>query len=387
MRLAAFIRSNVEHIVAEWELFAATLLPKEEFSKSMLRDGIIDMLDEIVADMDSFQSDEQQQGKSEGEPQRYQHIEDAAERHALARVKMGLSSRQVISEFRALRATVVRLWQQDSAEIDQASLYDLTRFNEAIDQALTEAAVRYTTEIERSRELFLGILGHDLRNPLAAISGLAQLLPRVKDADRQREFASQILISVGRMSHMITDLIELARVRLGTGIAINPAPTSMRRVCASAIEEMKAIYPKRVFRLNCEEDIPGEWDQARMSQLLSNLLGNAVQHGEVHSPITVTARRGGNGVDIAVHNSGMAISPRLIPTLFDCLVRGALGPRDAEDNSTSLGLGLYIAREIIVAHGGTIEVCSTEAEGTTFTARLPLAAPGAAGKAPHKTHS
>jgi len=381
MRLAAFIRSNVEHIAAEWELFAATLLPKEEFSKSMLRDGIIDMLDEIAADMDSFQSDEQQQGKSEGEPRRYQHMEDAAERHALARVKMGLSSRQVISEFRALRATVVRLWQQDSTEINQSSLYDLTRFNEAIDQALTEAAVRYTTEIERSRELFLGILGHDLRNPLAAISGLAQLLPRAKDADRQREFASQILISVGRMSHMITDLIELARVRLGTGIAINPAPTCMRRVCASAVEEMKAIYPKRVFRLNCEEDIPGEWDQARMSQLLSNLLGNAVQHGEGHSPITVTARRGGNGVDIAVHNSGMAISPRLIPKLFDCLVQGAPGPRDAEDNSTSLGLGLYIAREIIVAHGGTIEVCSTEAEGTTFTAHLPPATPDAAGKA------
>jgi signal transduction histidine kinase len=380
MRLAAFIRSNVEHIAAEWELFAATLLPKEEFSKSMLRDGIIDMLDEIAADMDSFQSDEQQQGKSEGEPRRYQHMEDAAERHALARVKMGLSSRQVISEFRALRATVIRLWQQDSAEIDQSSLYDLTRFNEAIDQALTEAAVRYTTEIERSRELFLGILGHDLRNPLAAISGLAQLLQRPKDADRQREFASQIQISVGRMSHMITDLIELARVRLGTGIAINPAPTCMRRVCASAIEEMKAIYPKRVFRLNCEEDIPGEWDQARMSQLLSNLLGNAVQHGEVHSPITVTARRGGNGVDIAVHNSGMAISPRLIPKLFDCLVQGAPGPREAEDNSTSLGLGLYIAREIIVAHGGTIEVCSTEAEGTTFTAHLPPPTPDAAGK-------
>jgi signal transduction histidine kinase len=180
MRLSAFIRSNVEHIAAEWELFAATLLPEEEFSKSILRDGILDMLDKIATDTDSTQSDEQQQGKSEGNPRRYQHIDDAAERHALARVKMGLSSRQVISEFRALRATVIRLWQRHLSEINEQSLYDLTRFNEAVDQALTEAAVRYTTEIDRSRELFLGILGHDLRNPLAAISGLAELQLRAK---------------------------------------------------------------------------------------------------------------------------------------------------------------------------------------------------------------
>src|SRR5664279_2930786 len=144
MRLSAFIRSNVEHIAAEWELFAETLLPKEEFSKSILRDGILEMLGEIATDMDSTQSDEQQQGKSEGDPRRYQPIDDAAERHAVARVKMGLSSRQVISEFRALRATVIRLWQRQASEIDEQSVYDLTRFNEAVDQILTEAAVSYT---------------------------------------------------------------------------------------------------------------------------------------------------------------------------------------------------------------------------------------------------
>ena len=175
MRLAEFIRSNIEQISSEWELFAATLLPEEEFTASVLRDGIFDILSEIAADMDRAQSREQQQGKSEGDPRRFQHIEDAAERHALARVKMGLSSRQVISEFRALRATVIRLWQRDFIEIDQVSFYDLTRFNEAIDQALTEAAARYTEEMDHSRELFLGMLGHDLRNPLGAISGFAEL--------------------------------------------------------------------------------------------------------------------------------------------------------------------------------------------------------------------
>src|SRR3954462_14826870 len=136
MRLAAFIRLNIEQISSEWELFASTLLPEQEFSASVLRDGIFDILNEIAVDMDRSQSMEQQQGKSEGDPRRFQHIENAAERHALARVRMGLSAGQVISEFRALRATVIRLWQRDFIAIDQATFYDLTRFNESIDQAL-----------------------------------------------------------------------------------------------------------------------------------------------------------------------------------------------------------------------------------------------------------
>ncbi|HEY5331260.1 MAG TPA: HAMP domain-containing sensor histidine kinase [Acidobacteriaceae bacterium] len=372
MRLAAFIRSNIEQISAEWELFAATLLPEEEFSASVLRDGIVDMLNEIAADMDRAQSAEQQQGKSEGAPRRNQHIEDAAERHALARVKMGLSARQVISEFRALRATVIRLWQSEVIEIGVASLYDLTRFNESIDQALTEAAVRYSEEIDRSRELFLGILGHDLRNPLGAISGFAELQLRSKTPDRNGHFASQILICAGRMSHMITDLIELTRVRLGAGILIKPTHTCMRRICANVIEEMKAIYPKRTFQLNCDDELPGEWDEPRMSQVLSNLLGNAVQHGDVKSPISVTAKRDENGeVELSVHNEGTPIPPKMIPKLFDCLFQGSSDQRAADDNSTSLGLGLYIAKEIISAHGGTIEVQSSDGEGTTFAVRLP----------------
>jgi signal transduction histidine kinase len=301
MRLATFIRSNVELIAAEWEVFAKSLLPAAEFSKSVLRDGIADILAEIAADMERSQSDAEQKNKSEGQPRRDPQIDNGAERHALARVKMGLSARQVISEFRALRATVIRMWHQNTTELDELTLYDLTRFNEAVDQALTEAAVRYTFEVEKSRELFLGILGHDLRNPLAAISGLARLQLNTKHSDRHQHFASQILVSAARMGHMITDMVELTRVRLGNGIAINPTPTCMHQICVHAVEEMRAIYPERPFRLECEQDLPGVWDEARLSQLLSNLLGNAVQHGAAGEPITVTARGGSGGVELAVH--------------------------------------------------------------------------------------
>ena len=171
---------------------------------------------------------------------------------------------------------------------------------------------------------------------------------------------------------MITDLIELTRVRLGGGILIKPTHTCMRRICTNVIEEMKAIYPKRTFQLNCDDEFPGEWDEARMSQVLSNLLGNAIQHGDVKTPVTVTVKGDTNGVELSVHNEGTAIPAKMLPRLFDCLFQGSSDQRAADDNSTSLGLGLYIAKEIISAHGGAIEVQSSDDEGTTFVACLPV---------------
>lgn len=371
--LAHFIRGNIECISVEWEKFAATLLPNEEFSASVLRDGIANILREIAADMDHAQSGEEQQGKSEGDQRSSPDKDNAAETHALARVRMGLSSRQLISEFRALRATVIRLWQQSAPDVSKRDLYDITRFNEAIDQALTEAAVRYSEKIEDSRELFLGILGHDLRNPLAAISGLAQLQLRAKTLDRNAMFADQILLSVGRMSHMITDLIELTRVQLGNGISINASKVDFGKICLDVVKEMKAIYPKRRFQLDAEADLIGEWDAPRMGQVLSNLLGNAVQHGSSEAAITVTAIKVPSGVEFRVHNEGPAIPSDVIKKLFDRFIQGKSGRVSDEDQSTSLGLGLYIAKEIIVAHEGTIDVLSSEGDGTTFIAFVPQA--------------
>lgn len=374
MKLAAFIRSNIERIAREWEAFAATLLPEEEFSRSVLRNGIVGMLMEIAADMDLAQTAAQQKEKSQSDPPTYDAAPPPAERHALARIKMGLSARQLLSEFRVLRATVIRLWHDSCQDMDKSALYDLTRFNEAVDQALTEATIRFTEEVDRSRELFLGILGHDLRNPLTAIIGLAELQLRARTPERQAAAAAQIGNSARRMSHMITDLVELTRLRLGAGIAIRPSEVSLRGICAGVIEEMRAIYPNRVFHLDCTDALQGTWDEPRMFQVLSNLLGNAVQHGADDTPITMRGLRQEDVVTLEVHNHGATIPPEMIPKLFDCLVQGDNGERDADDHSTSLGLGLYIAKEIIVAHDGEIEVQSADALGTTFTARLPVAA-------------
>jgi len=372
MKLAEFIRSNIEEISVEWEKFAATLLPEEEFSASVLRDGIAAILKEIAADMDRSQSAQEQQEKSEGTQDSCTNKDNAAETHALARVRMGLSSRQLISEFRALRATVLRLWDESNPAMSKHDLYDITRFNEAVDQALTEAAVRYSEKIEQSRELFLGILAHDLRTPLGAISGFAQLLVYLKNPDRNAEFASQILISAGRMARMITDLMELTRVQLGTGISVFPVESDLVKISTSAIAEMRALYPERIFTLDADESLIGKWDEPKLGQVLSNLLGNAVQHGAADSVITVKARKTNDGIELQVHNEGPAVPEKLLPVIFDRFIQGKAGFRADEGRAANLGLGLYIAREVIIAHGGTLTVHSTDDEGTTFTATLPL---------------
>jgi phosphoserine phosphatase RsbU/P len=173
------------------------------------------------------------------------------------------------------------------------------------------------------------------------------------------------------MSRLISDLLELARVRLGTGVTLNRVPTSLRRICKNVIEEMQAVFPNHTFQMDGDNELTGEWDEDRLDQVISNLVSNAVQHGGVGSPVIITAKSIGDGVEVSVHNEGIPIPGDMIPKLFDAFYRN--NSRDADTRSASLGLGLYIAKEIIVAHGGTIEVRSSADEGTTFTVRLPSA--------------
>jgi signal transduction histidine kinase len=367
MRLGAFINGNMEQISLEWEKFASTLLPDQKLTKLVLRDGILEMLQEIVSDMGTEQTSSQQKDKSEGDAESNGNIDRAAVKHALRRLQIGTTSQQLISEFRALRASIIRLWHQGSVKIDRQSFDDMTRFNEAVDQLLSHAGVIHTQETNRSRELYLGILGHDLRNPLAAISGWAGMLLQRQTVGRSEALASKIVANAARMSHMISDLIELTRLRFGTGIPIHPIHTSMRRICADAIEEIEAIYPERIFQLDCNSEFCGEWDNVRITQVISNLLGNAAYHGGSSFPVIVTVKREGKWLELAVHNQGTTIPPEVIPRIFESLFQGG------SHAGAGLGLGLYIVKEIISAYGGTIEVSSSDDEGSRFVARIPHA--------------
>jgi hypothetical protein len=195
MRLADFILANVEAILQEWEDFARSLAPGTEMEVLALRDDAEAILRACVRDMRTTQSGLQQTSKSKGHGgaggTESDSLDDASSVHGVGRVGSGFNLNEVVSEYRALRASVLRLWQQSEPNCDHDDVSDITRFNEAIDQSLAKAVASYAHRVDQSRRMFLAILGHDLRNPLSCISMSAQLASFTK-GDRSRVVRSAL---------------------------------------------------------------------------------------------------------------------------------------------------------------------------------------------------
>jgi PAS domain S-box-containing protein len=218
----------------------------------------------------------------------------------------------------------------------------------------------------RFNEMFAGILGHDLRNPLGAISTGAHYLLRMNAGEKVGKTAMRILSSTDRMTRMVDQLLDFTRIRVGNGIALRRDSISMSELCHRVREELEAAYPERVIRVECAGEPVGEWDADRLLQVFSNLAGNALHHGAADTPVSVridgTSR---SEVTAVVHNQGV-VPPEMLPILFEPF-RGT----NKQQNTKGLGLGLFITQQIVKSHGGSIEVTSTEQEGTTFRLRLP----------------
>lgn len=174
----------------------------------------------------------------------------------------------------------------------------------------------------------------------------------------------------------MSDLLDFTRTRLGSGIPLARAPVDLAEVGRQTVDEVAAYHPERVVRFEASGDLRGAWDGARLGQALSNLIGNAVQHGSADSPVSVVARGEGEAVVVSVHNRGPVIPPVHLHQIFSPLKRINRGDGKA-DQSGSMGLGLYIASEIVKGHGGRIDVESSDAHGTTFAVRLPRRLPSA----------
>ncbi|HEX8438102.1 hybrid sensor histidine kinase/response regulator [Archangium sp.] len=236
-----------------------------------------------------------------------------------------------------------------------------------------EEAARQTAVF---REQFLGILGHDLRNPLQAISGNAALLLRYGGlSEPQRKAINRISISSDRMARMISDILDFTRTRLGGGYSLQRSWVNVHDVLRQIVEELEVAHPQRRFELSVSGTGWGDWDADRIAQATSNLVGNAVQYSPQDSAVRVVARDEGDGVRVEVHNMGTPIPAERLPHIFDPFVRGGEGARSG--SRTGLGLGLYITHEIVKAHGGSVQVRSTEAEGTCFWLKLPRHPPPA----------
>lgn len=379
MRLADFIGANLEAILLEWEAFARDYVPAGEvMDVTALRDHAADILKAVTADLRTPQTERARAEKAKGQAGPLPGAADtAAETHGSLRAESGFTLGQMVSEFRALRASIIRLWRAASGPPGATDFEDVTRFNEAIDQVLTESLTRYARDLEHSKEMFLAILGHDLRTPLGAIlMSAAGLLMSQNLGQPQQAAASRILTSGTRIKGMVNDLLDFTRTRLGAGIPLARAEMDLGEVGRQVVEEVAAYHPDRDVRFDAAGPVRGWWDGARLGQAVSNLVGNAVQHGSAGTPVGVTLRGTADEVTVAVHNSGPVIPPGQMRQIFSPLKRIARGAPQPHD-SGSMGLGLFIASEIVKGHGGRIEVESSEAGGTTFTVHLPRHHPAA----------
>jgi signal transduction histidine kinase len=362
MSLREFIRDNQEQIIAEFAGFARTLMPTSaEMTEAELRDHAEEILTAVVDDLGRSQTTEEQSLKSKGLGSA-RVMGASGKLHADHRIQHGFSFRSVLAEFRALRATVLRLYEESGA----SDLTEVRRFNEAVDEALTESMDRFTVQTDRFRDQFIGILSHDLRTPLGAITtGAALLAIPEDDPERRARVTMRMMHSAGRMERMIRDLLDLTRARLGGTMPLKRRRVDLKDVCEAVMLEAGAARSDAVMRLESRGDLVGNWDADRLAQVVANLVVNAVQHGD-GTPITLTAEAERDAVTLAVHNGGAPIPPEVIPLIFEPMARGG-----NDGGVHSIGLGLYIARAIVSAHEGDIRVRSSAAEGTTFTARLP----------------
>lgn len=375
MKLHVFIRGHIEAILEEWVSFAQTLIPVAgTMSIAALRDHAKGILEAIALDMATRQDPAEQYDKSRGHGADVDDVKaSAASVHGAQRQASDFSLIQLSSEFRALRATVLRMWLPRIDRISPDAIYEMVRFNEAIDQALAESIVTYSAGADHARELFLAVLGHDLRAPLSTMSLAAALLGQASVEPGQ---VAQIGVRVGRasrlMTSMVNDLLGYTRTQLGGGMPVVLRPTNVADVCRAAVEDASATHPDTRFETELSGLLTGELDGVRLHQMITNLLVNAAQYGASGRPVRLEAKGSQESLLVRVTNHGTVIPAASLQSIFRPMVQ--LPEAGADEDSrprTSLGLGLFVAREIAAAHGGTIEVESNESEGTRFTVDLP----------------
>ena len=372
-KLPDFIEKNREAILREWDSFARSLDFERTMSQETQRDHAEQMLDAIANDMRTPESLVEKELKGKGlSPDNSPELKTAGHEHAIARLAEQFSLSELVSEFRAIRASVLRLWARQNPNAAE-HLNDIVRFNESLDEILAASSQSYSTKINEARNVIIGILAHDLRNPIHSVTLGTRYLLQSKSTDTNGiKAVARMQSAASRMSELVSNLLDYARTSLGDSIPVVPEPAMMNAICRRAIEEVESAYPGRDITLSCAQDVEGSWDSSRVIQLLTNLLINALQHGDASGVVSMSVSTGVNSVVIDVYNAGEPISPGTLGTLFDPLYRRArVGEHTHTAGSSGLGLGLFIASQIARSHGGDIKVVSTREGGTIFSVELP----------------
>ena len=376
MRLADFIISAIEPILQEWEEFARTLQPAAlNMTDKDLRNHAALMLNMIAEDLRTPQSAEQQFHKSRGHGSGENH--DAG--HGIARHESNFTVEQLVSEYRALRASVLKLWAQSLPLTSVVDIGDIARFNESIDQLLAASvfsfaeAKRKADENEKERRnQFLAMLGHELRNPLSPISTAASILKRTKKEDPLVDNVSDIIArQVTHMAGLIDDLLDVSRVTRGK-IEVRLEVLDVRQVIKHAVEQVSPQIDARHHELlvtNPPEPAMVQADEKRLVQIVTNLLTNAAKYTPENGVLKLTTTLHEQEVVISVEDNGVGMAPDFIPQAFDLF---AQAERTSDRSQGGLGLGLALVKNLVELHGGEVS-CSNKGmgKGSEFTVWLP----------------
>lgn len=268
---------------------------------------------------------------------------------------------------------MLKLWLSSVKTDSEFDFEDMMRFNEAIDQALSESIASYSRAAEAARSIFLGILGHDLRTPLGAIlMGSEMLLRSDSMSEKQVKISSGISTSVKRSIQIVEDLLDFTRSQVGPGIPVHPKKIDIAPVCEAIVEEMKLANPETEIVYTSFSTVIGYVDGPRIEQVFSNIINNAIRHGDASLPIHINLETGTEEVFFKVHNQGAPIAEEVLPFIFNPMSRYSHRAAAEHGKNTGLGLGLFIAAEIVKAHEGSIAVTSDLEAGTNFVVRLPI---------------
>jgi signal transduction histidine kinase/ActR/RegA family two-component response regulator len=403
MRLAEFILANIEPILSEWESFARSIWPAAlndpATDPSHLRDHAEEILRSTAADMASDQTALEQTDKSKGhgnETAGSGRVDRASEKHGSDRVGSGFELWAVVAEYRALRASVIRLWQESCPEPDRRDLNDLTRFSEAIDQSLTEGVRSYTEQVKRDREallgneqaarrdaesanrakdMFLATLSHEMRTPLNAIVGWVSIL-------RMGGFSEANLVegldvierNTKAQVQLMEDVLDVSRIIAGK-VRLDIRDGDLIKAISAGIDAVRPAADARDITLDVQLDPAAgraSCDATRIQQIVWNLLSNAIKFAHKGGTVRIVLDRKQSSSRITVSDNGQGISPDLLPYVFD---RFRQADSSTRRQFGGLGLGLSIVKHLAEMHGGTVEAQSAgKGQGATFIVLLPIRA-------------
>jgi signal transduction histidine kinase len=317
----------------------------------LAHDVALALLDVQMPEMDGFELAELMRGSER--TRQVPIIFVTAGAHDQHRMFRGYDSGAVDFLFKPIEPRIL----QNKANV----FFQLYRQKQQLAQELVDR-----TETLRLNEMFVAVLGHDLRNPLNAVLTGAQLLEHRSDDEHVRRAAAKMLSSAKRMNRLIEDMLDLTRARLAGGIPLKRERGDLGELVRRVIQEHQGAHLDRVIVVVCDGDVVGDWDGDRLAQMASNLIGNALQHGDAGSPVDVRVEGCDDAVTLTVENGGR-IPAELLPHLFDPFRRGEI----PMGSSQGLGLGLFIVQQIVEAHRGRITVESTDAGTTLFRVVVP----------------